>query len=141
MSTNNPRLVLLCEPHLFGEGLVNILASFSGIDFIGAWPIDNRILKRLSQQAPDILLIGGDEKKAEQITLLAAQILDKFPELSIIRVSMQDNTLQVYSLQRMPARTASLLEVIRKLTLQHTAAHQGFSPNDQENFHAQDNQT
>jgi hypothetical protein len=141
MSVNEPRLILVCEPHLLGEGLERILTSLSGIDFIGSWPIDSGIPSRLSQQRPDILLIGDDERRSESVTRLIAQILEMFPELSIIRVSMQNNTLQVYSSQRMPARTASLLEVIRKVAVQLSLAQKESSQFDEETAHDQDNQT
>lgn len=142
MSANEPRLVLVCQPQLFGEGLVKIITSFSDIDFIGSWPLDDRILWRLSQQPVDILLISDDEERNEQITSLTALILEKYPDLSIIRVSMQNNTLQVYSSQRMPARTASLLEVIHQVAVQHSLAHRESTIDDnEETAHAQDNQT
>lgn len=141
MSANEPRLVLICEPHLLGEGLEKILTSLSDIEFVGSWPIDNRILSRLSQQPLDILLIGDDKSRNEQITRLTAKILEKFPDLSIIRVSMQNNTLQVYSSQRMPARMASLLEVIRNVAVQQSLPHRELPSLDEETAHAQDNQT
>ena len=141
MSANDPRLVIACEPHLLGEGLEKILFSLSGIDFIGSWPIDDHILSRLSQQPSEILLICDDDKRSEQIRRLTAQILESFPELAIIRVSTHNNTLQVYSSQRMPARTASLLEVIRKVAVQQSLAHRETTQFDEETANAQDNQT
>jgi hypothetical protein len=113
------RLVLLCEPHLLGDTLENILLNLEEVDFLGSWSIDNQVMARLSEQTPDILLIGEEEKHREQLTQLTARILEKFPNLSIIRVSLANNTLQVYTSQVLPARTANLVEVIRNMPAQH----------------------
>ncbi|HJW89080.1 MAG TPA: hypothetical protein VJ436_00420 [Anaerolineales bacterium] len=117
------RLVLLCEPHLLGESLENILTGLPEIDFLGAWPLDEQLFARLAAKRADILLIG-DEEKDDHISRLTTQLLDRFPNLMVIRVTLESNILQVYSSQVLPARTATLVDVLRQLPVDQLRVHE-----------------
>jgi DNA-binding NarL/FixJ family response regulator len=115
---NVRHVALFCTQQLLGESLAHLLSHIPDIVLIGPWLIDEHALKNLASQPPDIVLIADGEPPMEQAAILATQILDAFSELSVIRVTLEQNIAHIYSSRAMPARSADLVEVIRRLPIQ-----------------------
>jgi hypothetical protein len=111
-------VALFCSEQLLGESLAFLLKRMGEIELIGPWLIDEHALDNLASQFPDTVLIADGEHQSEQAAVLATQILDAYPELSVIRVTLTQNVAHIYSSRAMPARSADLVEAIRKLPTQ-----------------------
>jgi DNA-binding NarL/FixJ family response regulator len=111
------RVALLSGQHLLGESLEHTLRHFEDVEMIGAWELDDQVLSLLSTQTPDLLLIAEQEPPCEEITFLTGQILEAYPNLPVIRVTLDQNVLRIYTSQTLPARTTELIDVIRHLPI------------------------
>lgn len=111
------RVALLSSQHLLGESLEHTLRHFEDVEMIGAWELDDQVLSLLSAQTPELLLIAEQEPPCEEITFLTGQILETYPNLPVIRVTLDQNVLRIYTSQTLPARTAELIDVIRHLPI------------------------
>jgi hypothetical protein len=116
-------VALFCSEHLLGESLAHLFSNMAEIVLFGPWLIDEHALANLTNRLPDIVLIADSESHSEQSAVLATQILDAFSELSVIRVTLSQTMAHIYSSQALPARSADLVEAIRKLPAQ--ASRQG----------------
>jgi hypothetical protein len=111
-------VALFCSEHLLGESLAHLLSNMAEIALFGPWLIDEHALGNLKDHLPDIVLIADSETHSEQAAVLATQILDAFSDLSVIRVTLSQTVAHIYSSQALPARSADLVEAIRKLPIQ-----------------------
>jgi hypothetical protein len=74
------------------------------------------VLSRLSEAAPDIVLVAeGAGREGESVTSLFAQLLERYPDLPVVRISLEQNAVRVYTSRTLPARSADLIEAIRSL--------------------------
>lgn len=109
------RVALLCAKQLLGESLEHLLKSSEEITLLGPWALESRSLSRLATVPVDIVMIVEPECGTEETTKITAQILDRFPDLPIIRVTLEKNIVRCYSSQTLPARSSDLIDLIRKL--------------------------
>jgi len=115
------RVLLLCGQPLLSESLENILSKVEDVELIGPWVPDAQTLVRLSEGAPDIVLVAEEEGGRESAASLTAQILDHYPDIPVIRVGLAQDTLRLYTSRSLPpveftdARSADLIEAIRSL--------------------------
>jgi len=115
------RVLLLCVQSLLGESLENILSKVEDVELIGPWVLDAQTLARLSEGVPDIVLVAEEGGGHESAASLTAQILDHYPDIPVIRVGLAQDTVRLYTSQRLPpveftdAHSADLIEVIRSL--------------------------
>jgi hypothetical protein len=110
------RVALLCTRQLLGESLEHLLKNNEDIALLGPWALDSRSLSHLVNEPVDIVLIVEPEGGAVYSSKITAQILDRFPDISIIRVTLENNTVRCYSSQTLPARSSDLIDLIRKLS-------------------------
>jgi DNA-binding NarL/FixJ family response regulator len=115
------RVLLLCaslegtHPQLLlGEALENILSKVEDVELVGTWALDDQALARLAQGLPDILLIA-EEEAGESASSLTAQVLERYPDLPVVRVGLMQNVVRLYTSRTLPARSADLIEAIRGL--------------------------
>ena len=115
---NVRHVALFCSQQLLGESLTHLLSHMADIVLLGPWLIDEHALDNLARHSPDIVLIADGEPQMEQAAILATQILDAYSQLSVIRITLAQNVAHIYSSQSLPARSADLAEVIRRLPIQ-----------------------
>ena len=111
-------VALFCSEQLLGESLVHLLEHIGDIVLIGPWLIDEQALENLARQVPDIVLVADGEPSSEKAAVLATQILDTYSDLSVIRITLAQNVAHIYTSRSMPARSADLLDAIRRLPSQ-----------------------
>ena len=110
------RVLLLCAPSLLGESLENILSREEGIELIGPWGLDDPVLDQLPTSVPDVVLMAEVAGESEKAASLTARILDHYPDIPVIRVGLEQNTIRVYTSHAVPARAVDLMEAIRGLS-------------------------
>lgn len=108
------RVLLVCAQPLLGEGLEHILRGLEDVELIGPWGLDPQVLSRLSQEEPDVVLVADGER----VVSLIAHILERYPDLPVVQIGLEQNAMRVYTSRRLPTRSADLIEVIRGLPLQ-----------------------
>lgn len=110
------RVLLLCVHSLLGESLEKILSQEESVELLGPWDLDGPVLAQLSKGVPDVVLVAEVEGKSERAAALTAQILDRYPDVPVIRVGLAQDTVRVYSSHAVPARAVDLMEAIRNLS-------------------------
>jgi len=110
------RVLLLCVHSLLGESLEQILSQEESVELLGPWDLDGPVLAQLSRGVPDVVLVAEVEVKSERAVALTAQILDRYPDVPVIRVGLAQDTVRVYSSHAVPARAVDLMEAIRNLS-------------------------
>ena len=108
------RVLLVCAQPLLGEGLEHILRGLEDVELIGPWGLDSGALSRLPQAEPDIVLIAD----GEGVVSLIAHILERYPNLPVLHIGLEQNAVRMYTSRRLPTRSADLIGVIRGLPLQ-----------------------
>ncbi len=123
------RVLLLWVQPLLGEGLEHILGGLEDVELIGPWVLDSQVLSRLSEEAPDIVLMAeGEGEEGGGVASLTAQILERYPDLPVVRIGLKQNTVRIYTSRTLPARSADLIETIRSLPLQPHKGEAGSQP-------------
>lgn len=111
------RVLVLCTQAqtLFGEGLEFALSELEDVEVIGPWAPGARVLARLPEEEPDIVLVAEGDR--ENWASLTTQILEQCPDLPVIRIQSKRNAVSFYTPQErvLPARVASVIEAIQAL--------------------------
>ena len=111
------RVALFCARQLLCESLQHTLESDPEIELQGPWAVDDQALERLSPPLPDVVLIAEPLEKAEKVVGVTARILESFPELPVIRVTLENNLMRFYSAQTVPASSNDLITLIHTVTM------------------------
>lgn len=109
------RVVLISDPILFSEGLQILLNNMEDVKLLGPWEPVPGTLQYIAEEDPDVVMLveGGPRSKAANGMITA--ILESYPSLPLIHLTLLENRLQVYTTYACPARKADLLEIIRQL--------------------------
>lgn len=111
------RVALLYDQDLLGDSLEHILSKLSDVEIVGAWVFDSDIVERLSSCAPDVMLLAEEGPPTDRLDCLAAQVLEAFPQVPLIRVKLSQDTVHIYTSRTFPARSVDLIEAIRRLPI------------------------
>lgn len=105
------RRVLLCGKSLFISGLQAILGAEPGIDLHVIDSHPDRVKRQISLFEPDVLIFEIEELKS----VLPLSLLKDFPNLKLIGLDIEDNSLVVFSGQAARSPTTSdLIQVIER---------------------------
>ncbi len=109
------RVLLICSQHLFGESMEKILRAEADVDLIGPWSLGEDVLEWIAGVHPDVIVLADMDPQSESLTYLTSAIIEKYPDISVIRAGVTENVVHVHSTHILPARGADLLETIRNL--------------------------
>lgn len=109
------RVFMLCERHLLGESLEHILRTAAEVDLQGCLGLDEKVLPRLVENPPDLLVIADEGLSGEQTSQLTTRILELLPNLPVLRVTLERNDLRIYTSRSLPARSTDLIDLIHRL--------------------------
>lgn len=109
------RVALLCAQQLLGESLEYTLREAGDITLLGPWSLDESALSYLSGGAADMVLIVEAGDMPNDALMITAKILERFPALPVIRVTLKQNEVRCYSTQILPARSTDLIDLIHSL--------------------------
>lgn len=110
------RVVLLSDQNLLGEILEEFLRDSDEVEFLGTWGLDDLDYARLAEISPGVLVIADEAPPSSRVNLHLAAIQSGYPDIPIIRVTLEQNDLRVYTSQSKPARRAELIGLIRQLS-------------------------
>jgi hypothetical protein len=108
------RVALLCAQELLGESLEHTLRKAADITLLGPWSLDEQALSYLSTCADMVIIVEAEDMPHEAVTIIA-EILEHFPALPIIRVTLEQNVVRCYSTQILPASSSELIDLIYSL--------------------------
>jgi len=118
------RIVLISDPVLFSEGLQILLNNLEDVELMGPWEPAPGTLQHIAEEDPDVVMLVDGEPRSKAANSMLTAILESYPSLPIIHLTLLENRLQVYTTYTSPARKADLLEIIRQLpSNQRPAAH------------------
>lgn len=108
------RILLISSQHLFGESMETILRADKDVELIGSWNLyETDICSRVFEEHPSVVVIADENLQSETAAELTKTIIEKCPEISVIRTALNDNTFRIVSTHTLPARGDNLLETIR----------------------------
>lgn len=111
---SKPRILLISSHHLFGESMEMILRAEKDIELVGPWNLgDQDICRRLPDVKPSAVVIADENLQSETAAELTKSIIEHYPEISVIRTSLNENIFRIFSARTLPARGDNLLETIR----------------------------
>ena len=109
------RVLLVCSRHLFGESMEKILRAEGDVELVGPLGLGEDVCQRITEASPEVVLIADDDSQSEAAASLTSAIMEKNPNLPIIRAGLTENVVRVHSTHVLPANGADLLETIRNL--------------------------
>lgn len=109
------RVLLVCSQHLFGESMEMILRAEADVELIGPWDVEGDVCQQIPEARPHVVVIVEEDSQSERTAHLTAAIIERHPELSIIRAGLTENVFRVFSTHSVPARGTDLIETIRSL--------------------------
>ena len=109
------RVLLISQPNLLSESLEHTLSTLEDVQLTCLWPVDEQVWAHIAAQPPDLVLIADVEPTSQQLSTLTSSLLEAHPNLPIFRIKLDANTLLIFTSQAIPARTADLVEAIRKI--------------------------
>lgn len=108
------RILLISSQHLFGESMETILRADKDVELIGSWNLyEKDICSRVFEEHPSVVVIADENLQSETAAELTKTIIEKYPEISVIRTALNENVFRIVSTHTLPARGDSLLETIR----------------------------
>lgn len=110
-------VMLICEDDIYGESLENMLIGLEDVHLLGPLNMEEDILSHIDRYRPDIVLVAEQEDDLEAISDLTSQILERHPNLPVIRSTLIDRAVRIYSSRELPARTSELVQAIRQLPI------------------------
>ncbi len=108
------RILLISSQHLFGESMETILRADKDVELIGSWNLyEQDICSRVFEEHPSVVVIADENLQSETAAELTKTIIEKCPEISVIRTALNENIFRIVSTHTLPARGDNLLETIR----------------------------
>lgn len=105
------RVLLLGRPGLLTEGVHGVLERESNVEVLGPHAPDEGTAAHVGASEPDVVVLAAEEPSDLD---LIARILRDFPSLPLVRVDLEENTVQVYTSEQLTATRASLLDAVRR---------------------------
>ena len=99
------------------------MRSEEEVELIGPWNLgDQDIVERLVEARPSVVVIADERLQNEKAAELTTTIIEKHPEISMIRTALSENVIRIVSTHTLPARGDNLLETIHRCIAQARAA-------------------
>jgi hypothetical protein len=118
-----PRVLLLSSRHLFGESMEMILRAEPEVELVGPWDLDEpEICRRLLDLQPSVVVIADDNLHSETAAELTKTIIERSPEVTVIRTGLSENVFRLITTHTLPARGSHFLETIRTCILRSQAS-------------------
>lgn len=109
------RIMLVCSRQLLGESIEEILSIQADMDLIETCGLDDNVHQRIIESCPDVVVLANVDPQSDQMTRLTSEIIERYSEISVIRVSLTENVIRVFSTHLRPARRDDFLDAIRDL--------------------------
>jgi len=109
------RVLLVCSQHLFGESLESLLLKAGDLDLIGPWNLIEDICDRMTGLKLNVVVIADEDPNSEEVVKLTHTVMQRYPDLPVIRTGLTHNMFYVVETHALPARGSDLIETIRGL--------------------------
>lgn len=109
------RYLLFSARSLLGEIIEQTLAQVEGLALAGHFPVDEDLVSRVECQPADLVVITGEGLDHAEVSRLTGLILDRFPDLPVFHITLQENQVQVFCSHLLPAGQADLIASIQEL--------------------------
>jgi DNA-binding NarL/FixJ family response regulator len=97
MSTK--RVIMLFSHPLFGQGVETLLRRESGVEIVGRESDANRLLQRVKELRPDVVIVDGADPVCDPLPLVM-RILTEVGGTRVIGLNLKDNSMFVYQGER-----------------------------------------
>lgn len=108
---------MVCAQPLLCDGLEIILGEREDIEIVGRldMTIDDGL--EIETGDPDVVLLAGCELPHPEAALPehVARVLERYPDLPIVGISLERDSVRVHTTRTLPARASELLALIRSL--------------------------
>ncbi|MEW5956118.1 MAG: hypothetical protein AB1801_00215 [Chloroflexota bacterium] len=107
------RVLLLGQPSIFTNGVQKILEQQAeGVELVGVALLEAGKVDIVGRFQPDVVVLAGGDDAPPLIEICLARLLKTYPDLSVIVANATENTLYIYTSQRLAACSSDLLVAI-----------------------------
>jgi hypothetical protein len=112
---NQHRVLLICQLPLLCEGVQHLIQGMDDVQLVTLDCVDPGLIESCLQDfAPATVLIATERADAVA-TRLIPDVLNHWPDISIIWIGLEENSLRVYTSQILPANSQQLTHAIRRM--------------------------
>lgn len=115
-STAEPkrRVLLVSSPTLFGESLELLLRGTGDIELVGSVALHDDVCQAVARDTPDVVVLADEHPERAGVLNLTAVLMERFPDLRVIKTGPAEATLRVLAAQSWPASSLDLISAIRE---------------------------
>lgn len=118
------RVLLLCDQALLADGLRVILGRLKDVELAGPVIPDAQGLNGMPEDPPDVVLVSEEGDELLGIGSLTARVLERYPDVPVIRMGLRRDSLRLYTSRTLPASSAELIEAIRRMPVSRPGVRQ-----------------
>ncbi len=111
---NNRRVLLVSSQTLFGESLELLLRTADDLEVVGPVALDDNTCAVVQQVAPDVVVLADEHPQNDDLIALTTTLMERFPNLRVIKTGLEQPTLRVFAAQTWPASSFDLISAIRE---------------------------
>jgi chemotaxis response regulator CheB len=108
------RVLLVSSPTLFGESLELLLRNAGDIEVVGSVALRDDVCEAVARAAPDVVVLADEHPESTGVLNLTAVLMERFPDLRVIKTGPAEATLRVLAAQSWPASSLDLISAIRE---------------------------
>ncbi len=109
------RVLLVCSPDLFGEGMEKVLRAAEDVELIGPCRFEDGLFEQIAQSDPHVVIIVDAGPQSDAVAHLVTALIEQCPRVPVICAGLNENVVRVFTTHLFPARGDALLESIRDL--------------------------
>jgi len=110
------RVLLLAFQLLLGESLATLLDQAPGVEVNGPWQLEGGRIPEAALASADVVVLAGDPGERSPLAELVVGILDRFPDLPVVRVTLDQEPIRLYRCLRFPSGSESLIDLLATLS-------------------------
>ncbi len=108
------RVLLVSSQTLFGESLELLLRRADDIELTGPVALSDTSCDLVVQVAPDVVVLADEHPESDAVLNLTAVLMERFPNLRVIKTSLEQATLRVFAAETWPASSLDLIDAVRE---------------------------
>jgi len=108
------RVLLVSSETLFGESLELLLRNAADVTLVASAAPDGDVCALVEQATPDVVVLADERPESADLLNLTALLMERFPDLRVIKTGPEMATLRVFAAQSWPASSLDLISAIHE---------------------------
>jgi DNA-binding NarL/FixJ family response regulator len=103
------RVYVLSSNPIFGQGVQELLAGDAHLCIVGRATDEEQALAQIETHKPDVVIVDVGDPPCDQ-TSLVVRILTEYPEIRVVKLSLQNNAISIFCKRQIVARSVDDLK-------------------------------